>query len=123
MERISAPETQSFWTLRRQSRLLRESGFASAAYDLHWHQLLATPLSLVAMTVVATAASLRLARRGGAFRLAGLGVSVGFLLFFAENFLAAFGDTGAMPIVLAAWAAPLLTLLGGLYVIASLEDG
>jgi lipopolysaccharide export system permease protein len=123
MERISAPETQSFWTLRRQSRLLREAGFASAAYDLHWHQLLATPLSLAAMTVVATAASLRLARRGGAFRLAGLGVSVGFLLFFAENFLAAFGDTGAMPILLAAWAAPLLTLLGGLYVIASLEDG
>jgi lipopolysaccharide export system permease protein len=123
MERIGSPETQSFWNLRRQSRLLREAGFASAAYDLHWHQLLATPLSLAAMTVVATAASLRLARRGGAFRLAALGASVGFLLFFAENFLAAFGDTGAMPIVMAAWSAPLLTLLGGLYVIARLEDG
>jgi lipopolysaccharide export system permease protein len=123
LETIGSPDTQSFWNLRRQARLLREAGFAAQAYDLHWHQLLATPLSLVAMTVVATAASLRLARRGGAFRLAATGASVGFLLFFAENFLAAFGDTGVMPVVLSAWAAPMLTLLGGLYVIASVEDG
>jgi len=123
LETIGSPETQSFWTLRRQARLLREAGFAAQAYELHWHQLLALPLSLVAMTVVATSASLRLARRGGAFQLAAIGASVGFLLFFAENFLAAFGDTGVMPIALAAWAAPALTLFGGLFVIASAEDG
>ncbi len=123
LETIGSPETQSFWNLPHQARLLREAGFAAAAYELHWHQLLATPLSLVAMTVVATAASLRLARRGGAFLLAGIGASAGFLLFFAESFLAAFGDTGAMPIVLAAWSAPTLTLLAGLLVISTVEDG
>ncbi len=123
LETIGSPETQSFWNLRRQARLLREAGFAAEAYDLHWQRLLATPLTLIAVTVVATAASLRLARRGGAFQLAAVGASVGFMLFFAESFLAAFGDTGTMPIVLAAWAAPAFTLLGGLYVIASVEDG
>jgi lipopolysaccharide export system permease protein len=123
LETIGAPETLSFWNLRRQARLLRESGFAASAYDLYWHQLLALPLTLIAMTAVATAASLRLARRGGAFQLAAIGVSVGFLLFFAQRFLAAFGNTGAMPNMLAAWAAPAFTLLGGLFVIASVEDG
>jgi lipopolysaccharide export system permease protein len=123
LDTIGSPETQSFWNLRRQARLLREAGFAAQAYDLHWQRLLATPLTLIAVTVVATAASLRLARRGGAFQLAAVGASVGFMLFFAESFLAAFGDTGAMPVVLAAWSAPAFTLLGGLYVIASVEDG
>lgn len=123
LETIGSPETQSFWSLRRQARLLREAGFAAEAYDLHWHRLLATPLALLAMTIVATGASLRLARRGGAFQLAATGASAGFLLFFAESFLAAFGDTGAMPAPLAAWAAPGITLLGGLFVVASVEDG
>jgi lipopolysaccharide export system permease protein len=123
LETIGSPETQSFWNLRRQARLLRDAGFAAEAYELHWQRLLATPLTLIAVTVVATAASLRLARRGGAFQLAAIGGAAGFVLFFAENFLAAFGDTGAMPVVLAAWAAPAFTLLGGLYVIASVEDG
>jgi lipopolysaccharide export system permease protein len=123
LETIGSPETQSFWNLRRQSRLLRDAGFAAEAYDLHWHRLLATPLALLAMTVVATAASLRLARRGGAFQLAATGALAGFLLFFAESFLAAFGDTGSMPAPLAAWAAPALTLFGGLFVVASVEDG
>jgi lipopolysaccharide export system permease protein len=123
MDTIGSPEAQSFWNIPKQVRLLRDSGFAADAYELHWHQLLATPLALIAMTVVATAASLRLARRGGAFLLAATGASVGFLLFFAQSFLAAFGDTGAMPIPLAAWSAPALTLLGGLLVIATVEDG
>jgi lipopolysaccharide export system permease protein len=123
LETMGSPETLSFWNIPNQVQLLRDAGFAAAAYELHWHQLLATPLSLIAMTVVATAASLRQARRGGFFLLAATGASVGFLLFFAESFLAAFGNTGAMPIALAAWAAPTLTLLGGLLVISTVEDG
>ena len=123
LETLGAPETQSFWNLRRQARLLREAGFSASAYDLHWHQLLAMPLSLIAMTVVAAAASLRLARRGGAFQLAAIGAAVGFLLFFAKSFLAALATTGVMPIGLAAWAAPAFTLLGGLFIIATVEDG
>lgn len=123
LETYGAPETLSFWDLRRQSELLREAGFQAASFELRWHRLLALPLTLTAMTLVAAAASLRLARRGGAFQLAATGAAVGFVLFFAENFLAAFGRTGVLPIALAAWAAPAFTLLGGLYVIALAEDG
>jgi len=123
LETYGAPDTQSFWNLRRQGRLLNDAGFEASAYELRWHRLLALPLTLAAMTIVATAASLRLVRRGGAFQLAATGAAVGFVLFFAENFLAAFGRTGVLPVPLAAWAAPAVTLLGGLYVIASVEDG
>lgn len=123
MDTIGAPETQSFWELRRQSQLLREAGFSAAGYELRWHRLLAMPLTLIAMTIIATSSALRLARSGGAAFLIGVGAIVGFGLFFLESFLAAFGDTGVMPIPLAAWAAPSFALLGGLFVIATVEDG
>lgn len=123
LETYGAPNTQSFWNLRRQGRLLNEAGFEASAYELRWHRLLALPLTLAAMTIIATAASMRLARRGGAFQLAATGAAVGFILFFADNFLAAFGRTDVLPVSLAAWAAPAVTLLGGLYVIAVVEDG
>jgi lipopolysaccharide export system permease protein len=120
---LGAPETQGFWTLKRQARLLREAGFSASSYELYWHQLLALPLSLMAMTVIAAAASLRLARRGGAFQLAVIGGGVGFLSFFANRFLGALATTDVMPVMLAAWGAPLFTVLGGVFVIAAVEDG
>ncbi|MGD2134422.1 MAG: LptF/LptG family permease, partial [Maricaulaceae bacterium] len=103
IETIGTPESQSFWELRQQARLLREAGFASTAYELRWHRLLAMTVTLIAMTVIATSASLRLSRSGGAIWLAVAGAGVGFGLFFLESFLAAFGDTGSMPIPLSAW--------------------
>ncbi len=123
LERFGAPQSLSFWDLRRQAALLREAGFAAGPYELRWHRLLATPLTLAAMTVVAAAASLRLARRGGAFQLAIIGALVGFGLFFSENFLAALGRTGVLPIPLAAWTASTIALLGGLFVVSTVEDG
>ncbi len=123
IENAGAPAALNFWELPNQSRVLREAGFSSVQYELRWQRLLALPITLAAMTLVASAACLRLSRRGGALQLTFTAAAVGFAVYFADNMLAALGSTSVLPIMLAAWAAPLLTLLGGLYVIASMEDG
>ena len=123
MERVRAPATLHFWELRAQARLLSDAGFSAVDYQLRWHRLLAAPLTLAAMTIVASAVSLRLARKGGAFILALLGVAIGFGLYFGESLLSALGATGVLPLVLATWTAPLAATLLGMYTIATLEDG
>ncbi len=123
VESFGAATSRSFWELRGQARLLREAGFAASEYELRWHRLLATPLTLAAMSILAAAVSLRLARRGGAFQLAMAGAILGFGLFFAENLLAALGSTGVLDTASAAWSAPAFALAGGLSALAWMEDG
>lgn len=123
VERVGGPRSMDFWRLREQTRILKAAGFPYTRYELRWHRLAATPITLAAMMLVGAAASMRLARRGGAFQLAAVAAIVGFAVYFADNMLAALGSTGALPPFLAAWAAPLLALFGALFTIAQLEDG
>ncbi len=116
------PQTMTIWRLPEQIQTLRNNGFSSIAFELRLHQLLAMPLTLAAMTLVASAACLRLSRRGGAFQLAGLAALVGFALYFGDQMLGAFGATRLLPLPLAAWTAPLFTCFAALFVISALED-
>lgn len=117
-----APQTLTIWRLPEQIRLLQENGFASSSYELRFHRLIALPLTLTAMTLVASAASLRLTRRGGAFQLAGLAALVGFGMYFGDEMLSALGSTQVLPLSLAAWSAPVFTCLAALFVISTLEE-
>ncbi len=119
----SAPRTLTIWELPRQIKLLQENGFESIQYELRWHRLLALPTTLAAMALVASAACLRLTRRGGAFQLALLAAVVGFAMYFGDEMLAALGATELLPLQLAAWTAPLFTCFAALFVISTLEEG
>lgn len=123
LESVGAPGALDFWELPVQARVMREAGFSSVQYELRWHRLLALPLTLAAMTFIASAACLRLSRRGGALQLILTAGAVGFAVYFGDSMLAALGSTGILPSMLAAWSAPLFTLLGGFFVIATVEDG
>lgn len=123
LETEAGPRTLGFWDLPRQAKLLREAGFSAVLYDLRWHRLAATPLILAAMTVVASAACLRLPRRGGAFQLVVVAAAAGFALYFTDSLLAALGQGGALPIFMAGWTAPTLAMLMGLLLISTIEDG
>ena len=123
MERFVPPASASFWELPAVIISAERAGYASAAYRLRMQQLLATPLMLAAMTLLAAAFSLRLMRLGDLARIATAGVVLGFVVFFLNQFCGAMGSTEAIPIVLAAWAPPLLALLSGLTMLCYTEDG
>lgn len=111
------------WELPQQIRDLNANGLSSVEYELRWLRLLTLPVTLLAMTLVASAASLRLSRRGGALQLTVLAALVGFGMYFGDEMLAAMGATRLLPLPLAATAAPLFTCFTALFVISTLEDG
>jgi lipopolysaccharide export system permease protein len=123
LERFASPEAIAFWRLPAAIRVTEQAGFSASAYRLRFHQLLATPVLFAAMSVLAAAFSLRLARLGGLAGLAGAGVALGFVFFFFNAFAGALADAGLLPLYAAAWTPPVVALLSGLALLCYTEDG
>ena len=123
MERFASPEAIAFWRLPAAIRVTEQAGFSAAGYRLRFQQLLATPLLYAAMSILAAAFSLRLARLGGLAGLAGAGVALGFVFFFFNEFSGALAGADIIPLAAAAWAPPIVALLSGLTLLCYTEDG
>ena len=120
---FAAPETMSFWALPGFISLLEKSGFPANRHRLYFDSLLARPFLLCAMVLVAATFSLRMQRRGGtAIMLIG-GVAAGFTLWFLSVVVSAFGSSGTIPVMLAAWAPAGISTLLGATVLLHVEDG
>ncbi len=122
-ESFAAPDTISFWSLPRFIDLLTASGFAAAKHRLHWHSIMALPLLLLSMVLIAATFTLRLTRRGGTGLLIAGGVIAGFAFFVLSDVVQAFGLSGKLPAVLAAWTPAGVSTLIGLSLMFHLEDG
>ena len=122
-ESFAPPETMSFWNLPGFIKTLEAAGFSAIKHRIHWHSILAIPMLLCAMVLIAATFSLRLTRRGGTGLLVVGGLFAGFFLFFMTDVVLALGMSGSIPVILAAWApAGVFTLLG-LAMLLHLEDG
>ena len=75
MEKFVPPGAVASWDLPATIRSADQAGYASAVYRLRLQQLLASPLLLAAMTLLAAAFSLRLQRLGDLPLLAAMGVA------------------------------------------------
>jgi lipopolysaccharide export system permease protein len=122
-ESFASPDTLSVWALPDFIALLDRSGFSSIRHRLHFESLLALPLLAGTMTLVAAGFSMRPARRGGVAKMIGSGVAAGFALFMISKVAEEFGNSGALPTTLAAWAPACAGLALALTLLLHLEDG
>ena len=122
-ESFAPPDTLSVWQLPGFIALLRRSGFSSVRDRLHFQTLLALPLLTATMALVAAGFSMRPTRRGGVARTLGSGVAAGFMLFMIAKLAEQFGDSGAVPVLLAAWAPAASGLMLALALLLHMEDG
>lgn len=122
-ESFASPETMSFWDLPDFIETLEAAGFSALKHRLHWHSILAGPLLLFAMVLIAATFSLRLTRRGGTGLLVLCGLITGFLLYFLSDVVLALGMSSSVPVVLAAWAPAGVSTLLGCAMLFHLEDG
>ena len=120
---FASPDTLSLWALPGFIALLERSGFSSLRHRLHFHSLLALPLLAATMALVAAGFSMRPARRGGVSRMIASGVAAGFALFVISKVAEEFGQSGALPVVLAAWAPAVAGLLLAVALLLHMEDG
>jgi lipopolysaccharide export system permease protein len=122
-ESFASPDTLSVWALPGFIRLLDRSGFSSIRHRLHFQALLALPLLAATMTLVSAGFSMRPARRGGVAKMIGSGVAAGFALFVVSKVAEEIGQSGALPVPLAAWAPAAAGLLLSVALLLHTEDG
>ncbi len=123
LDSFAPPETIAIWNLPEFIELLENAGFSATPHKLQFHRLLATPLLLAALVLLAASFSLRSQRRGRVGLVILGGVLSGFLLYFVSNIVFALGLSGDIPVILAAWTPASVTLMLGVAVLLHLEDG
>jgi lipopolysaccharide export system permease protein len=120
---FASPESISFWELPGFINALEAAGFSGLRHRLHFHALLSLPLLLVAMLLIAATFSLRLTRRGGTGYLLAGGATAGFILYFVSDLVFALGNSGTVPVLMAAWIPAGVSSLLGMAMLLHLEDG
>jgi len=120
---FASPTSMSFWDLPKFISILENAGFSAVRHRLHWHALLASPLLLCAMVLIAATFSLRLTRRGGTMTWACAGLFFGFFFYFMSDVVFALGLSSRIPEVLAAWTPATVVTLLGVASLLHLEDG
>jgi lipopolysaccharide export system permease protein len=120
---FAPPETISFWRLPQFIDLLESAGFAAEPHRLQLHRLLAKPVLLAAMVLLAAVFSLRPHRHGGVIVTIVSGVLAGFVIYVLSNLVFALGLSATLPVVMAAWTPAVVTLMLGVAILLHLEDG
>lgn len=122
-EQADGNSASGFWSMPQTIRDNEAAGFSARDLRLRFNRLLALPIMLIAMTFIAAGVSMNLTRQGGTLWLSIVGAGIGFLVFFADSAVSAFGEVAVLPIYVAAWSVPLFVLMLGISHLARIEDG
>lgn len=120
---FGTPSAIAFWNLSGYIADLERAGFSAQAYKLWYQMELALPLLMAAMVLIAAGFTMRHVRFGGTGRMVLFALLAGFGIYFLRNFAQALGDTGQIPILLAAWSPPVAAVMFSLGLLLHLEDG
>lgn len=123
LSRFASSKTIPFWELPAFIQSGKAAGMEIDDYVLKYHTLLATPVFMLAMSLIGAVVCLRLARAGGLSRLVGAGAMAGFILFFTNRLASGLSASGATSPEAAAWCPPLFALFAVLTLLAHVEDG
>jgi lipopolysaccharide export system permease protein len=122
-ERLARPETIPLFELPSKIDVARSFGLRANAFSMQFHFLLALPPLLVAMTLIAAIVSLKFTRLGQSVPLILGGVVAGFLLYVVSVLVKAFGASGIVPPVVAAWFPVVVAIFLGVTFLLYREDG
>lgn len=123
LERLTRPETIPLYELPSTIKVAQSFGLRANAFAMQLHYLLALPPLLVAMTLIAATVSLRFTRLGQSVPLILGGVVAGFLLYVVSVLVKAFGSSGIVPPLVAAWFPVVVAIFLGATFLLYREDG
>jgi lipopolysaccharide export system permease protein len=120
---LSDPETISFYDLLAWARATEAAGLDASRYFQQYFSLLARPLMMAAMLMLAATVSLRFSRTGAQF-LSILGaIASGFVLFVSNKVLGDVGAAGILPPLLTSFLFPVIASLLCTLILLYQEDG
>ncbi len=124
LEKFDAPQTMSFWRFPSFIQFLKNSGFSTAQHQMYFNELLAFPVFLLSMLLIAMTITISSGnRQGRTFMKVFLTVGGGFLLYFISRITNVLGLSGSLPYILAAWGPSLVCIPLCLSALLHLEDG
>ncbi|MEW9807507.1 LPS export ABC transporter permease LptG [Mesorhizobium marinum] len=122
-ERLARPETIPFYELPRKIEVAQSFGVRANTFATQFHTLMALPLLLVAMTLIAATVSMRFQRMGQSATMILGGVLAGFLLYVVSVLVKAFGNAGFVPPFVVAWIPVVVAMFFGVTFLLYKEDG
>jgi len=122
-ESFASPDTLSFWDLPGFIRAAQAAGFSATRYQLYLYTLYALPALFAAMVLMAASFSLRLSREGGVAKVMLFSAACGFAVYFFSDLTRVLGQSGAVPVLLAATAPAVAAILIGMTLLFNQEDG
>ncbi len=122
-ESFASPETLSFWALPHFIRAAQSAGFSALRYRLYLYSLLTLPALFAAMVFMAASFSLKPARGGGMIRIYLISALSGFAVYYFSILTREFGQSGILPVALAATAPAAAAILIGMTLVFHQEDG
>jgi lipopolysaccharide export system permease protein len=122
-EKLARPETIPFFELPRKMQAAWSFGLNANRFAMQYHSLIALPMLMVAMTLIAATVSMRFARMGQSGTMILGGVVAGFLLYVISVLVKAFGTAGIVPPVVAAWIPVVVSMFFGVTFLLYKEDG
>jgi lipopolysaccharide export system permease protein len=120
---FSKPNAVSIWNLPEFISQLETAGFSTRQHRVWLQMELARPLFLIAMVLVASAFTMRHTRLGGTGMAVLIAILLGFGLYFIRSFALILGENGQISVGLAAWAAPIASVLLALGLVLHMEEG
>lgn len=122
-EQFAEPEEVPFYGLMRKIEAARSFGLSPNGFLMQYHTMIALPVLLVAMTLIAAVVSMRFTRLGQSGTMIVSGIVAGFLLYVVSVLVKAFGNAGLVPPVAAAWFPVIVAMFFGVTVLLHKEDG
>jgi lipopolysaccharide export system permease protein len=116
------PDAETLGQLSRSITALKAAGRRTAELEGYWWHKISGPLAAVLMPLLGAVAGFGLARSGGLFVRAVIGMALGFAYFVVENLALAMGSFGGYPPLLAGWAPFVLFVLIGETVLIRTEE-
>ena len=117
------PSAVPVWDLPAFIASLDRAGFSSRQHRVWLQMELALPFLMAGMVLLAAGFTMRHARFGKTGTLVLGAVLAGFTIFFLRNFAQVLGESGQIPVLLAAWSPPVATILLSIGLLLHLEDG
>jgi lipopolysaccharide export system permease protein len=116
-------DSVSFWRLPSAIAQQGAAGLEANDYRLQYQTLMARPILLVAMVLIAATVSLRFARLGGIGVMILSGIGAGFVLYVVTKMAKDLGIAGLVDPATAAWTPAVVGVLIGFTVLLNQEDG
>lgn len=123
LDSFGTPSAIPIWDLPQFIERLERAGFSARNHKVWFQMELTLPLLMVAMVLVGAGFTMRHARFGKSGIMVLYALVLGFSLYFIRNFAGLLGESGQLPILLAAWGPPLAAILLPMGLLLHLEDG